>query len=181
MAFDRQPTLQGPKLGLRPLRASDREAFLAVAKDPLIWEEHPESDRATPEKLERFFADALASGGALVVTTADDEVVGSSRFEEPDEARSRIPIDHTFLARTHWTREDYNEVKGLIFDHAFTAVQTVELRIGADNARTRYAVEEFLGAAHVDTVPTPLGDHAVYELSRDAWAQRVDAKSSSPS
>lgn len=145
MAFDRQPTLQGPKLGLRPLRASDREAFLAVANDPLIWEEHPESDRATPEKLERFFADALASGGALVVTTADDEVVGSSRFEEPDEARDRILIDHTFLART------------------------------------RYAVEEFLGAAHVDTVPTPLGDHAVYELSRDAWVQRVDATSPSPS
>ena len=81
-----------------PLRPSDHDAFVAVANDPLIWEEHPESDRATPEKLERFFADALASGGALVVTTADGEVIGSSRFEEPDEAGGRILIDHTFLA-----------------------------------------------------------------------------------
>ena len=173
MEFDRQPTLQGPRLQLRPLRASDREAFIAVASDPLIWEEHPESDRATPEKLERLFADALASGGAVVVTTADGEVIGGSRFEEPDEAGNRILVDHTFLARAYWTPEDYTEVKGLLFDHAFTVFEAVELRVGVDNARTRGAVEEFLGAVHVDIVATPLGDHAVYELSRDTWARRV--------
>jgi RimJ/RimL family protein N-acetyltransferase len=172
MDFDRQPTLQGSTLELRPLRAADRGAFVAVANDPLIWEEHPESDRATPAKVERFFADALASGGALVVTTAAGEIIGGSRFEEPDAARSRVLVDHTFLARTHWDRESYTEVKGLMFDHAFRTVETVELQIGADNARTREAVEEFLGAVHVDTVPTPLGDHAVYEISREAWRRR---------
>ncbi len=109
----------------------------------------------------------------MAVTTADGELVGGSRFEEPDAAGSRILIDHTFLARTHWTREDYTEVKTLLFDHAFTAFETVELRIGVDNGRTRGAVEEFLGAVHVDTVRTPLGDHAVYEVSREAWAQRA--------
>jgi RimJ/RimL family protein N-acetyltransferase len=148
--FDRQPTLQGARFRLRPLQTSDRDAFIAVAGDPSIWEEHPESDRATPGKLEQFFADALASGGALVVTTPDGEVVGSSRFEEPDDAGDRILIDH-----------------------AFTAFDTIELRVGVDNARTRGAIEDFLGATYVDTVSTTLGDHAVYELSRDAWAQRA--------
>lgn len=171
MDFDRQPTLQGSKFQLRPLQASDLDAFTAVANDPLIWEEHPESDRATPEKLERFFADALASGGALVVTK-DGEVVGSSRLEEPDEANERILVDHTFLARPYWVPEDYREVKGLLFDHAFTAVETVELRVGVENARTRCAVEDLLGATYVDRVSTPVGDHAVYEISRDAWSER---------
>jgi RimJ/RimL family protein N-acetyltransferase len=170
MAFDRQPTLQGPTLGLRPLAPTDRDALLAVASDPLIWDQHPESDRHTPDKLERFFTDALASGGALVVTTADGTIIGSSRYEPPDEARSRVLIDHTFLARTHWTPEDYTEVKGLLFDHAFHTYETVELRVGVDNARTRGAVEEVLGATHVDTVDTALGADAVYEVSREAWA-----------
>ena len=172
MDFDRQPTLEGSKFRLRPLRASDHDAFIAVANDPLIWVEHPEADRASAEKVEQFFADALASGGALVVTTADGEVVGSSRFEEPDEAGDSILVDHTFLARPYWGSEDYIEVKGLLFDHAFTVFETVELRIGIDNARTRGAVEELLGAVYVDTVSTPLGDHALYELSRSAWAGR---------
>ncbi len=173
MDFDRQPTLQGATFRLRPLEAADRDAFIAVATDPLIWEEHPESDRATKEKVERFFDEALASGGALVVTTADGEIVGSSRFEEPGEDGDRILVDHTFLARPYWGRDEYTEVKGLLFDHAFTAFDTVELRIGAENARTRAAVEDMLGADYVDTVSTPLGDHAVYEVSQDAWAARA--------
>jgi N-acetyltransferase len=170
--FDRQPILQGSKFRLRPLQASDLDAFIAVASDPLIWEEHPESDRAIPEKVKRFFAEALDSGGALVVTTTDGEVVGSSRFEQPDGADDRILIDHTFLARSCWSPADYTEVKGLIFDHAFTAFDTIELRVGVDNGRTRKALEDFLGAVYVGTISTPLGDHAVYELSRDAWARR---------
>jgi RimJ/RimL family protein N-acetyltransferase len=170
--FDRQPTLEGPNFRLRPLEASDRDAFIAVAGDPLIWEEHPEADRASAEKLEGYFADALASGGALVVTTADGEVVGSSRFEGPDEAAGRILVDHTFLARPYWGRDEYTEVKGLLFDHAFTVFETVELRVGVDNARTRGAVEDMLGAVYSGTVSTPLGDHAVYEVSRSAWAGR---------
>lgn len=173
MSFDRQPSLQGSKFELRPLLESDRDAFIAVAADPLIWEEHPEPDRATPEKVGRFFDDALASGGAVVVVTDDGEIVGGSRFEQPDEAGDRILIDHTFLSRPYWTLEDYLEVKSLLFDHAFAAFGTVELRVGVDNARTRHAVEDFLDAVYVDTVSTPLGDHAVYELSRDAWAARA--------
>lgn len=173
MNFDRQPTLEGARFQLRPLEASDHDAFVAVANDPLIWEEHPEADRATSEKLEGYFSGALASGGALVVTTADGEVVGSSRFEEADEGGSRVLVDHTFLARPFWGSEDYTEVKGLLFDHAFTVYETVELRIGVDNARTRAAVEELLGAVYVDTLSTPLGDHAVYEISRSAWAGRA--------
>jgi N-acetyltransferase len=171
--FDRQPTLQGTKFRLRPLAPSDRDAFISVANDPLIWAEHPEADRATEEKVEQFFAAALASGGALAVTNRDGEVIGSSRFEEVDEDGDRILVDHTFLARPYWGSEDYTEVKGLLFDHAFTVYDTVQLRIGVDNARTRAAVEELLGAVCVDTVPTPLGDHAVYELSRTAWAERA--------
>ena len=173
MDFDRQPTLEGSKFRLRPLEASDHDAFIAVANDPLIWAEHPEADRANPEKVEEYFADALGCGGALVVTNRDGEVIGSSRFEEVDAGGDRILVDHTFLARPYWGSEDYVEVKRLLFDHAFTAYETVELRIGIDNARTRAAVEELLGAVHADTVPTPLGDHAVYELSRTAWAERA--------
>jgi len=158
---------------LRPLLDSDRDAFIAVANDPLIWEEHPEPDRATAEKVDRFFADAIGSGGAVVVTDADGKIIGSSRFEEPDEAGDRILIDHTFLARPYWNLEDYLEVKTLLFDHAFTAFGTIELQVGVHNARTRHAVEDFLGAAYVETVLTPLGDHALYELSRSAWAERA--------
>src|SRR6185503_1099448 len=45
MPFELQPTLTGDLLELRPLREADFDALFAVAADPLIWEQHPESDR----------------------------------------------------------------------------------------------------------------------------------------
>ena len=61
--FDRQPTLIGELLELRPLRRDDWDALFAVAADPLIWEQHPEADRYQEGVFRQFFEDALSSGG----------------------------------------------------------------------------------------------------------------------
>jgi hypothetical protein len=45
MAFDLQPVLKGELLALRPLRPDDFPVLYEVASDPLIWEQHPSSDR----------------------------------------------------------------------------------------------------------------------------------------
>ena len=55
MPFELQPTLTGTLLELRPLRAEDYDALYAVASDPLIWEQHPDSDRWKPEVFREFF------------------------------------------------------------------------------------------------------------------------------
>ena len=66
MLFDRQPSLIGELLELRPLRASDFEALFRVAADPLIWEQHPDRDRYQEATFRASFEEALASDGALV-------------------------------------------------------------------------------------------------------------------
>src|SRR3989441_938588 len=48
MPFDLQPTLRGKLLELRPLRREDFDELFTVAADPLIWEQHPASDRYQP-------------------------------------------------------------------------------------------------------------------------------------
>lgn len=169
MAFDRQPTLAGPTLRLRPLRASDHDALAAAAADPRIWEQHPDHDRGTEAGFDRFFADCLASGGTLLVTTADGKVIGSSRYDAYDAAGGgRVEVGWTFLVRAHWGGPTNAELKRLMLDHAFGSVGTVTFRVGVDNRRSRRAVEK-LGAALVGTVDAPLGPHAVYELAREAW------------
>src|SRR2546430_16403478 len=84
--FDRQPTLAGQLLELRPLRPDDWAALFAVASDPLIWEQHPESDRYKEDVFRQFFADALNSGGALV---AIDRATRSEERRVGKECRSR--------------------------------------------------------------------------------------------
>jgi N-acetyltransferase len=45
LPFDLQPNLKGELIELRPLTSEDWDDLFAVASDPLIWEQHPESDR----------------------------------------------------------------------------------------------------------------------------------------
>src|ERR1051325_6529212 len=103
MPFELQPTLKGGLVELRPLRAEDFEELYAVASDPLIWEQHPASDRYKEEVFREFFRGAWESGGAFLVSDAETgRCIGSTRYHSYDEEKSEIEIGWTFLARTHW-------------------------------------------------------------------------------
>ena len=139
MSFDRQPVLHGDFLELRPLRADDFDALLSVAADPLIWEQHPERDRYQEPTFRAFFAEALASGGALVaVDRSNGQIIGSSRYHGYDAERSVIEIGWTFLARAYWGGRYNGEMKRLMLMHAFKSVQRVLFMIGPDNGRSRH-------------------------------------------
>jgi N-acetyltransferase len=118
--FDPQPTLQGELLELRPLRPEEFDSLFAVASDPLIWEQHPDSDRYQEEVFRRFFQDALDSGGALIARDrATGEVIGSSRYFGYDAEKREVEIGWSFLARGCWGGRYNGEMKRLMLLHAF--------------------------------------------------------------
>jgi len=144
--MNRQPVLQGDLLELRPLRAEDWDALFAVASDPLIWEQHPASDRWKVAVFREFFRIAMESGGALVaIDRRDGRIVGSSRYVGYDPAASEVEIGWSFLARSHWGGRYNGEMKRLMLDHAFAFVERVVFIIGPENRRSRRAVEKIGG------------------------------------
>ena len=161
MPFDRQPTLRGSLLELRPLRSGDFDALYAVAADPLIWAVHPARDRYQEPVFRAFFADGLASGGALLATdAATDKVVGTSRFDGYDEAQSEIEIGWTFLARSHWGGAYNGEMKRLMLTHAFRYVSRVVFKVGQGNVRSQRALEK-IGAVRNGFRPDAGGEQRV--------------------
>jgi RimJ/RimL family protein N-acetyltransferase len=146
MAFELQPTLKGKLLDLRPLVPDDFDALYAVASDPLIWEQHPSNDRYQEAVFKDFFSYALESGGALVaVDLKDGQVIGSSRYNGYDEAKSEIEIGWTFLARTHWGGAYNRDMKRLMLRHAFQFVNRVVFLVGPQNFRSQRAMEKIGG------------------------------------
>jgi RimJ/RimL family protein N-acetyltransferase len=149
MAFDLQPILKGELLELRPLRHEDYHDLYAVASDPLIWEQHPANDRYQEDVFERFFREALESGGALIAIDAkDSRVIGSSRFHGYNQENSEIEIGWTFLARSHWGGVYNREMKQLMLRHAFQFVNRVLFLVGPQNFRSQKAMEK-IGGVHV--------------------------------
>ena len=167
MAFDRQPNLKGELVELRPLRADDFHALFAAAADPLIWEQHPASDRYQQDVFTKFFNDALASGGALIALDAKNgKVIGSSRYHGYDEANSEVEIGWTFLARSHWGGKYNGEMKRLMLEHAFKFVKNVVFLIGPQNIRSQKAVEKIGGVRIANRVNTLGADCVVYRIAR---------------
>jgi RimJ/RimL family protein N-acetyltransferase len=144
--FDLQPTLTGDLVELRPLRANDWKDLFEVAADPLIWQQHPASDRYKEEVFRGFFQDALECGGAFVVIDRQSSrIIGSTRFYGFDPKKSEIEIGWTFLARQYWGGSYNRDMKRLLLNHALRFVETVVFYVGKNNIRSQKAMEKIGG------------------------------------
>lgn len=171
MPFDPQPALTGDLVTLRPLQAGDYASLYAVARDPLIWVQHPNSDRHEEPVFRAFFQGALDSGGALLaLDRASGRIIGSSRYHGYDAARSEVEIGWTFLARSHWGGRYNGEMKRLMLLHAFRDVERVVFLVGPHNVRSQRAVER-IGGVRAGTRPNGEGlESVLYEIRAASFA-----------
>lgn len=175
---DLQPVLKGRLIELRPLRPADFDELFAVAADPLIWEQHPASDRYEEPVFREFFREALESRGALVVLDArDGRIIGSSRYYGYDATKGEIEIGWTFLARDYWGGRYNGELKQLMLNHAFGFVARVVFLVGPNNIRSQRAVEK-IGARRVGSRFDATGrESVIFEITPEACAGASHAPS----
>lgn len=167
---DWQPTLRNERVHLRPLHPADLDALHAAAADPLVWAQHSEPNRHERAVFERFFAGALASGGALVaLEPASGRVIGSSRFYDWDPMNRSVVVGYTFLRRNHWGTGTNRAMKELMLAHAFRWAETAWFHVSPANHRSQRALEK-LGAVldreelvPVGGVPSP---RRIYRIAR---------------
>ena len=167
---DLQPHLQGKRLQLRPLLATDFDQLYAAASDPLIWQQHPTSNRYQQPQFELYFNEAIKSQGALIVIdTESGKVIGSSRYNDYRPEQGSLEIGWTFLARAHWGGAYNKEMKQLMLRHAFTFVNAVLFVVGAQNMRSQRAVLK-LGAKPIGMRENASGsDNVVYQLTKSDY------------
>lgn len=141
-----QPILENENVKLEPLFQTDFERLFEVASDPKVWEQHPNPDRYKREVFETFFEGAMASEGAFIITDKQSgEVAGSSRYYSYDEDENSIFIGYTFYGTKFWGSKLNPQVKKLMLDYIFQYVDIVIFHVGAENWRSRKAMER-LGA-----------------------------------
>jgi len=177
MTFDLQPRLQGKLIELRPLAREDFAELFAAASDPLIWEQHPESDRYQREVFEKFFDLAMESRGAVaVVERKTGKIIGTSRYSRLDVEQRQVEVGWTFLERAFWGGEYNGEMKALMLDHAFNFVDRVVFTVGENNLRSQRAVQK-IGGAMAGTVERPGRDgkmqsNVVLAITKAGWTKR---------
>ena len=179
MNFELQPaSLKNEYVELTPLKKEDFERLYQIAKDPLLWEQHPNKDRYQKKVFETYFKGAMESGGAFLISDAKtNEPIGSSRFYEYDNEKRSVAIGYTFLARDHWGTTYNRAVKSLMLGHAFRFVDHVIFHIGAVNIRSQKAIEK-LGAQKTGEVEMEYyGEQQklnyIYQVDKKDWQDHV--------
>jgi RimJ/RimL family protein N-acetyltransferase len=137
---------------LIPLQENDFERLYTVASDPLIWEQHPTSDRYKREVFKLFFDGAVESRTAfLIFEKVTNELIGSTRYYDYKADVPSIAIGYTFLARKYWGGSHNKSVKKLMINYAFQYVDSIFFHIGANNIRSQKAILK-IGAKKVNEV-----------------------------
>jgi len=172
--IDLQPALTGDLIELRPLRPDDFDALFSAASDPLIWEQHPESDRYKREVFQEFFDGALESKGAFaIIERKSSRIIGSSRYCNLDPKNSEVEVGWTFLERQFWGGTYNRELKRLMLDHAFHFVDRVLFVVGEKNLRSQKALEKIgarlLKKKHLPARDNTLAPNLVFVITRESY------------
>ncbi len=141
-----QQALENHLILLRPLAEADFDMLYEVARDPLIWEQHPCSDRYKKEVFSEFFIDSIDSKGAyIIIEKSDQKVIGSTRFKKIKGADNAIEIGWSFLARDKWGGAYNKAMKTLMIDYALQYVDHVIFYVDRQNFRSQKAVRKLGG------------------------------------
>jgi RimJ/RimL family protein N-acetyltransferase len=169
--MNRQPNLTGQLVDLRPATPDDFDPLFAVASDPLIWEVHPAHDRWQEPVFRAFFDAGIASGGMLIaIDRSSGAVIGSSRYDFARALPGEVEIGWSFLARSYWGGRYNGEMKALMLAHAFGSVGRAIFVIGADNIRSRRAIERAGGTLTNRRFSAVMAgrevEHVIYAIDR---------------
>jgi RimJ/RimL family protein N-acetyltransferase len=159
-------SLETNAFSLEQTTSSDFEPLYGVASNPVLWEQHPEKDRWKRSVFLTFFQGALENdlGCFTIRDKSAGVVIGSTRFYSHDALGEAVRLGYTFLSPGYWGSGANQEIKEVLLDHAFTIVERVYFDIGAENFRSRKAVER------LDAVECAGDDEkVVYCLSKNAF------------
>jgi RimJ/RimL family protein N-acetyltransferase len=161
--------LETNAFSLEQTTSLDFDLLYEIASNPVVWEQHPEKDRWKRSVFLTFFQGALENdlGCFTIRDKSAGVVIGSTRFYSHDALGDAVRLGYTFLSPGYWGSGANQEIKEVLLDHAFTIVERVYFDIGAENFRSRKAVEKLDAVECADKE-----EKVVYVLSKDVFNHR---------
>jgi len=141
------PSLRGPTITLRPLRADDGPVLLVAAADGQLWE-MTITVIPGPTTVDHYIATALQgvqAGTVMPFVIVDRETgtpLGSTRFWKIDRTNRKLEIGHTWLAKSAQRSSVNTEAKLLLLSYAFEVMNCVRVQFTTDelNEKSRAAI-----------------------------------------
>jgi N-acetyltransferase len=175
-------TLAGHNVRLEPLLLGHTPALARVGLYPELWRLQP-APIMTEDDMRRYVQAALddqLNGSGLpfvIVDTATDQVIGSTRYMDIALQHHRVEIGATWLTPSHQRSSANTEAKLLLLSHAFESldIKRVVFKTEALNEQSRRAllrigaVEEGLFRQHLYTTSGRPRDMVYFSILGEEW------------
>lgn len=146
--------LQGRHVYLQFLTEAHREVLRPLARDERIWEFTKTLliTETYDQQFDDYFNEALslpAKGDQtfVIVSTADDRVIGMTRAYDLDRRVKKITIGFTWYIPEVWGHAHNKECKLLLLTYIFDVLglQRADFKVAGQNIRSQKAVEKIGG------------------------------------
>src|SRR6266550_760098 len=139
--------LEGQYVRLEPLVLSHQDALVEAASDGELWN-LPYTIVPSKETIAAYVGSTLEKQEQgreqpfTIFDKARNEIVGSTRYTDIDEANRKLEIGYTWLARRAQRTAINTEAKYLLLKHAFEDLKCVRVELVTDilNERSRAAI-----------------------------------------
>ena len=159
-------------ISLIQTKISHFDELYLIASNPIIWEQHPDSDRWKKEKFKDFFEIAIKNelGCFSIFDENYKKFFGSTRFYSYDEDDKAVRIGYTFIAPEYWGTATNKHIKKMMLDYVFKYLDKVYFDIGEQNFRSRKATEKLGAKLFLDDG----GGMVVYALNKSTYNSFYD-------
>lgn len=176
-------SLEGPRVRLVPLDASQAAAFFEIGRDEDIWRYLSGAPFTQLRDAEHWLNRALVATargnefGFAVIDKASDALAGTTRYLDIRTTHKGIEIGSTWYSRRFWRTHVNTETKYLLLRHAFEDwnANRVQFVTDARNLRSQQAIErigaqrEGLLRQHKACPDGHVRDSVVYSVVRSDW------------
>jgi [ribosomal protein S5]-alanine N-acetyltransferase len=178
------PTLNGPRIALRPITTDDILAYFALCADPAVtrYLSHPPyTDIAQAEEKVKKLIEWNSSGESFLWVIADktdkqdNSLLGTCCVFELDHRNQNAELGY-MLAQAHWGKGLAAEAVALMIDYVFTEQNLRRLEADADPRNLKScALLERLGFVREGylrerwVVAGEVSDTALYGLLKSDW------------
>lgn len=147
--------LKGRHVYLELLQPAHREPLRRLARDERIWEftKMLLLNESYDRQFDAYYDTALdtnALGGLqsfIIRQTADEAVIGMTRFHSISPADKWLEIGHTWYTPAVWGKAHNKECKLLLLQYVFETLRfnRAQFRVAGQNIRSQKAVEKIGG------------------------------------
>ena len=147
------------------------EDLYNVGKNPVIWEQHLDSDRWKLDNFRKYIDGGLNNmeGCYTIIDKKINEIIGTTRYYLFNKEELSVKIGYTFISNKYWGTHMNYQIKKLMLDYIFQFLDKVYFDIWKTNYRSQKSIEKLGGKK----LSLDKNNKYLYLLEKKVWKNLI--------